>query len=71
MNKPDVTTPPKLLNVKEMAQTLGVPASWLYQRTRLGQSAIPHIKVGKYIRFQVEEVMEFLKAKQVNLSSGQ
>ena len=40
-----------LVTVKEMAQRLSVPESWIYQRTRLGQKAIPHLRLGKYIRF--------------------
>lgn len=49
----------KLVAVKEMAEILNVPVSWIYQRTRLG--GIPHIKVGKYVRFHPEEVLESLK----------
>jgi len=52
-----------LLSVAEMAKILNVPKSWLYQRTRFGQSAIPHIKMGKYVRFNSEEVISFLKNK--------
>lgn len=51
----------KLLTVKEMAEILRVPTSWIYQRTRLGTSGIPHIKVGKYVRFNPEEVIESLR----------
>ena len=51
----------KLLTVKEMAEILSVPISWLYQRTRLGQDVIPHIKMGKYVRFKPDEVIAFLR----------
>ena len=51
----------KLLTVKEMAEILSVPISWLYQRTRLGQDGIPHIKMGKYVRFKPDEVIAFLR----------
>ena len=50
-----------LITIKEMAAILSVPVSWLYQRTRLGQRGIPHVKMGKYVRFNPDEVMEFLK----------
>ena len=50
----------RLVDVKEMASILGVPASWLYQRTCRRQ--IPCLKVGKYVRFDPEEVLDFLKA---------
>lgn len=51
----------KLLTPKELAEILNVPVSWIYQRTRLGKDAIPHIKVGKYVRFNSSEVLEFCK----------
>ena len=52
----------QLLTVDEMAETLKVPKSWLYSRTReKGTGAIPRVKVGKYIRFVESEVMDWLK----------
>ena len=51
----------QLIGVKEMASILGVPKSWLYQRTRFGQDKIPHLRVGKYVRFNPDEVINFLK----------
>lgn len=50
----------KLIGPKELAMVLNVPVSWIYQRTRLGPEAIPHIKIGKYVRFDLQKVMEFL-----------
>ncbi len=51
-----------LLTVDEMAAELKVPKSWLYSRTRqTGPGTIPRIKVGKYIRFDYEAVMDWLK----------
>ena len=51
----------KLLTVQEVASRLNVPVTWIYQRTRLGQRALPHVRLGKYIRFNINEVMVFLK----------
>ncbi len=51
---------------QEMAKILNVPVSWIYQRTRLGSSAIPHVKMGKYVRFKPAEVIDFFKAKENN-----
>ena len=51
----------KLLTVQDLASRLNVPVTWIYQRTRLGQRALPHVRVGKYIRFDINEVMAFLK----------
>lgn len=53
-----------LITVTQLAEMLQVPQSWLYSRTRMGQSGIPHIKVGKYVRFNPEEVIKFLKSDQ-------
>ena len=50
-----------LITVKELAEKLNVPASWIYQRTRLGQKAIPHVRIGKYVRFELDEVLEFFR----------
>lgn len=52
----------RLLTPNELAELLGVSVSWIYQRTRLGQKAIPFLKVGKYVRFDPEEVLVFLRA---------
>ena len=50
-----------LIGVEEMAKKLDVPVSWLYARTRTNE--IPHLKVGKYVRFDESEVWEWLKQK--------
>ena len=51
-----------LLTVDELAETLKIPKSWVYGKTReTGPDAIPRIRVGKYIRFELEKVMDWLK----------
>ena len=52
----------RLLTVSEIARVLHVSPSWIYQRTRLGNVGIPHIKVGKYVRFDLPEVLAFLRS---------
>src|SRR5206468_7615372 len=37
------------LTVQEAADLLRVPVSWLYERTRT--NSVPHVKLGKYLRF--------------------
>ena len=54
-------SPSELITAKELAKRLNVPVSWIYRRTRLGQEAIPHVRMGKYVRFDWEEVLEFYK----------
>ena len=51
----------QLLTVSEIAQTLRVPVSWVYGRTRRrGFERMPHIKLGKYLRFDPNAVSEWL-----------
>ena len=52
-----------LIDVKEMARLLDVPVSWIYQRTMIGKTAIPFIKIGKYVRFNPDEVIKFFQDK--------
>ena len=53
-----------LVGPKEMANILKVPVSWIYQRTSEGHEAIPFIKMGKYVRFDPGEVIEFFKKQE-------
>ena len=53
----------KLITVDELAQILSVPKSWIYERTRQGTQAIPHIKLGNYVRFNADEVITFFRDK--------
>ncbi|TAM79750.1 MAG: DNA-binding protein [Acidobacteria bacterium] len=56
------TEPEKLLTVRELADRLSVPASWIYERTRRrGISRIPHLKMGKYVRFRYSDVQAYLE----------
>ena len=53
-----------LLLVNELAESLNVPKSWIYSRSRQkGPSAMPKIKVGKYVRFELDKVLDWLKAQ--------
>jgi excisionase family DNA binding protein len=48
-----------LIGINELAKKLDVPVSWLYSRTRTNE--IPHLKLGKYVRFDESEIWEWLK----------
>ena len=51
-----------LLTVDELAEILKTPKSWIYGKSRqTGPEAIPRIKVGKYLRFELDKVMVWLK----------
>jgi hypothetical protein len=50
-----------LMTVAETARVLHVPISWVYERTRRrGKDRIPHIKLGKYLRFEITAVRSWL-----------
>jgi len=51
-----------LLTINELADKLKVQKSWIYSRTReIGPNAIPRIKVGKYLRFRLEEILSWIE----------
>lgn len=51
-----------LLTVHDVAQLLHVPTSWVYERTRRrGGDQLPHVKLGKYLRFEESIIAEFIQ----------
>jgi excisionase family DNA binding protein len=55
----------QLIDVRELAKALAVPVSWVYGRTRQkGPDTIPHLKIGKYRRFRLDEVLKYLEKQQ-------
>ena len=55
----------ELLKVEELAEELKVPPSWVYAQTRkTGPGSIPRLRVGKYLRFNLQEVLDWLKENQ-------
>ena len=52
-----------LLGVKELAQYLGVSVQWVYERVQLKE--IPHIKVGKHVRFKKSDIDHWLDSLKV------
>jgi hypothetical protein len=42
-----------------MEAETGIPASWFLEQARKGR--IPHIRAGKYVRFKLGEVLDYLK----------
>jgi len=52
----------QLMTVSEIAEALRVPESWVYERTRRrGSERMPHIKLGKYLRFELTDVRSWLE----------
>jgi len=51
-----------LLDIDSLAEYLKVPKSWVYEKTRAkSNGSIPRVMVGKYVRFDLREVVEWLK----------
>jgi predicted DNA-binding transcriptional regulator AlpA len=51
-----------LATVREIAELLQVPVSWIYNRSRRrGIERIPNFKLGKYLRFSRYEVLEWVQ----------
>lgn len=57
----------ELLTVDEVARLLKVSRSWVYEHTRSRgtprSERLPHIKVGKYVRFEPRALRAFIEKK--------
>ncbi len=53
----------EMLTVQDLADYLRVKPIWVYQKTRKGE--IPHLKIGKMLRFRRSTIEEWLKGKEV------
>ena len=51
-----------LLDAKGAAEVLNVPASWILAEARADR--IPHIRLGRYVRFDAAELEAWSKAQQ-------
>lgn len=59
---PENTKPiPKLLDADQACELTGVPASWFLEAAR--QDRIPHLKMGKYVRFKMSDVYDALAVR--------
>ena len=57
----------ELMTVAEVAALLKVSKSWVYEHTRARGTPradrLPHIKLGKYVRFERRQVSAFLERR--------
>jgi excisionase family DNA binding protein len=57
----------ELLTVEDVAALLKVSPSWVYEHTRSRATPraerLPHIKIGKYVRFEPAAIRAFLERK--------
>ena len=49
----------RLLDAKAIAERLGVPESWVRESARSG--AIPHVRLGRYVRFDLDDVERWIE----------
>lgn len=54
----------ELLEPEELAAQLKVPVSWVYEQSRQGN--IPTHRLGRYVRFNLTEVLESQKKKTIS-----
>lgn len=57
MSAPDES----LLGVADVARRFNVPVSWVYLKAETGE--LPHIKLGRYLRFHADEIEAYLSAQ--------
>lgn len=57
------TRPANFITVEELSNILKVPKSWIYERTRRKKDPIPHIKAGRYPRFDLSQVLAWLESQ--------
>ena len=50
----------RLVDAAAIADRLGVPRSWVLESARAG--AIPHVRLGRYVRFSEDDVDAWLES---------
>jgi excisionase family DNA binding protein len=48
-----------LVNAQEVAELLGVPASWVYEQSRRGK--IPTVTLGRHRRYRLEAIQQWVE----------
>ena len=60
-----------LLTPEELRGKLNTQISWIYSKSRQkGPDAIPVIRVGKYLRFRLSEVLDWLEQQNKERNNG-
>src|SRR5262249_14737255 len=50
-----------LVTAEDLASSLKVPVSWVYEQSRQGN--IPTVRIGRYIRFRLQEAIDSQQKK--------
>lgn len=51
----------RILTAEQAQAETGIPSSWFLESARQGK--IPHVRAGKYVRFQLSEVLKVLEVR--------
>ena len=57
----------RFLRIEELSEYMGTPVATLYTWTH--QKKIPHLKMGRSVRFDLREIEAWLKERRVGVSS--
>ena len=57
----------RFLRIEELSKYMGTPVATLYTWTH--QKKIPHLKMGRSVRFDLREIEAWLKERRVGVSS--
>lgn len=63
-NRSQSHQPSSLLTVDELAASLKVKKSHIYDLTRNKKDPIPHVRIGRYPRFELSKVLPWLEEKE-------
>ena len=59
--------PKTLLTIGDLCRTFGVSSDWVYRRTRSDAlDPFPFLRIGRLLRFEVEQVRDYLKSRSRN-----
>lgn len=56
----------RLVRVKTLSDIIGLPVSWIYRKTEEGK--LPHVRAGKYLLFDVREILMTLRERGAELA---
>lgn len=59
----------KLVDARSAAMSLNLPLHWLVQKQQRKRRGIPHYRVGKLVRFKIDELMVWMRAQQPQASA--
>jgi excisionase family DNA binding protein len=58
----------QLLTAEQVAEMFAVKVSWVREQTRKGR--IPHLKLGRYVRYRREAIEEWIRDNETGKQNG-